>query len=64
MIDEEGNGELPFLESPCGFPFGPNIYNQALKVYISQCRKSEVVKEGMRQVHKDRIYGKTRRYQY
>ena len=34
---------------------GPNSYNQAIKVYLSQCRKSDLVKEGIRKVNKDLV---------
>ena len=49
----------PFLKNPVEFLTAvhnnPSNYNQALKVYKTQCKKSEMVKEGMRKVHKDLV---------
>ena len=49
----------PFLKDPvaclCAVHKNPNNYLQALKVYKTQCRKSEMGKEGMRKVHKDLV---------
>ena len=49
----------PFLKDPVEYLSGvhknPNNYGQAVKVYKTQCRKSDVVKEGMRKVHADLV---------
>ena len=49
----------PFLKDPVEFLTArhhhTDNYNQALKVYKGQCRKSDRVKEGMREVHKDLV---------
>ena len=49
----------PFLKDPVEYLSSvhnnQNNYNQALKVYKTQCKKSEMVKEGMRKVHKDLV---------
>ena len=49
----------PFLKDPVEYLSGvhrnPNNYGQAVKVYKTQCRKSEAVKEGMRKVHADLV---------
>ena len=46
---------LPFIKDPVQFLTekhgGRDNYRQSLKVYASQCKKSEQVKEGMRKVH-------------
>jgi len=62
MIDVENNKVIvnyPFLRDPIEFlsarHHGPNNFSQAEKVYLSQCRKSDLVKEGMRKVHKDLV---------
>ena len=50
---------LPFTKDPVQFLYekhgGRDNYKQALKVYISQCKKSEQVKEGMRKVHQELV---------
>ena len=49
----------PFLKEPIQFlshrHHGQSNYAQAEQVYLSQCRKSDVDKEGMRKVHKDLV---------
>ena len=49
----------PFLKDPVEYLSGihrnPNNYGQAVKVYKTQCRKSDTVKEGMRKVHADLV---------
>ena len=49
----------PFLKDPVEYLSevhkNPNNYGQAVKVYKTQCRKSDAVKEGMRKVHADLI---------
>jgi len=49
----------PFLKDPVVFLStahkGSSNYSQALKVYKTQCRKSEQVKDGMRIVHEDLV---------
>ena len=49
--------DLPFMKEPVEFLTqkhgGPDNYSQALKVYISQCKKNDKVKEGMRKVHEE-----------
>ena len=50
---------LPFTKDPVQFLTekhgGKDNYRQALKVYVSQCKKSEQVKIGMRKVHSELI---------
>ena len=50
---------LPFIKDPVQFLTekhgGKDNYRQALRVYVSQCKKSEKVKEGMRKVHKELV---------
>lgn len=49
----------PFLKNPVkfltAFHSNPSNYGQALKVYKTHCKKSEMVKNGMRKVHKDLV---------
>ena len=49
----------PFLKDPVEYLSrvhnNPNNYLQAVKVYKTQCKKSELVKDGMRKVHKDLV---------
>ena len=49
----------PFLKDPVEYLSeihrNPNNYGQAVKVYKTQCRKSDTVKEGMRKVHSDLV---------
>ena len=49
----------PFLKDPVLFLTSKHNhtdnYKQALKVYITQCRKEDKVREGMREVHKDLV---------
>ena len=49
----------PFLKEPVEFLSArhhhTDNYQQAVKVYKGQCRKSEVVKEGMRMVHRELV---------
>ena len=49
----------PFLKDPVNFITqrhkGSNNYNQALKVYKSQCRKSVDIREGMRKVQRELV---------
>ena len=49
----------PFLKDPVVFLSsahkGSSNYSQVLKVYKTQCRKSEQVKDGMRKVHEDLV---------
>jgi len=52
--------DLPFTKPPVEFlkkkHFGKdNNYDQALKVYRTQCRKSSAEKQGMREVHADLV---------
>lgn len=51
--------DLPFTQDPVKFLTnkhgGSDNKYQALKVYKSQCRKSEATKEGIRKVHKDLV---------
>ena len=51
--------DLPFIKPPVPFLSerhgGDNNYNQALKVYKSQCRQSEIMKDGIRKVHADLV---------
>ena len=51
--------QLPFVKDPVKFLTkkhkGPNNYNQALKIYQSQCRKNEATKEGIRKTHEDLV---------
>ena len=50
----------PFIRDPVEIlsdrHHGQNNFAQAEQVYLSQCRKSNLVKEGMRKVHKDLVY--------
>ena len=52
-------GTYPFLKDPVEFftarHHHTDNYNQVLKVYKGQCRKSDRVKEGMREVLKDLV---------
>ena len=58
----------PFLKNPVEFltavHSNPSNYNQALKVYKTQSKKSEMVKDRMRKVHKgpggERVYDQAR----
>ena len=61
-ICEENNtviAKYPFLKDPVEFLTArhnnSNNYNQALKVYKGQCRKSEKQREGMRLVHQELV---------
>ena len=49
----------PFLRDPVEFLIArhhhTDNYNQALKVYKGQCKKSDSVRDGMRDVHKDLV---------
>ena len=49
----------PFLKDPVDFLTkvhnGPSNYAQAVKVYKTQCRKPELVKDGMKKVHQDLV---------
>ena len=49
----------PFLKEPVEYLSeahkNPNNYGQAVKVYKTQCKKSDIVKEGMRKVHADLV---------
>ena len=51
--------DLPFIQDPDAFLMkmhrGPDNYTQALKVYQTQCRKSDDIKESVREVHKDLV---------
>lgn len=51
--------DLPFLKDPVKFMVekhhGRDNYGQALKVYLSQCKKSDTVKAGMRLVHAELV---------
>ena len=51
--------KLPFMMNPVGFlkekHGADNNFKQAISVYRSQCRKSDKMKAGMRQVHEDLV---------
>ena len=51
--------DLPFIKDPVKFLYNrhhaDNNYEQALRVYKSQCRKPEHIKNGIRKVHSDLV---------
>jgi hypothetical protein len=51
--------DLPFIIDPDEYltkkHHGPNNYNQALRVYQSQCKKPDSTKDAMRAVHQDLV---------
>ena len=59
MINKRVTVNYPFLKNPVEFLTAvhrsQSNYSQALKVYKTQCKKSEIVKNGMRNVHKDLV---------
>jgi len=59
VINRRVTVNFPFLKNPVEFltavHSNPSNYSQALKVYKTQCKKSEIVKDGMRNVHKDLV---------
>ena len=61
-ICDDNNSEIakyPFLKDPVEFLTtrhnNSNNYDQALKVYRGQCRKSEEQRQGMRIVHQELV---------
>ncbi len=59
VVNKKVTVNYPFLKNPVEFlttvHSNPSNYNQALKVYKTQCAKSEMVKDGMRKVHRDLV---------
>ena len=59
VINRRVTVNYPFLKNPVEFltavHSNPSNDSQALKVYKTQCKKSEIVKDGMRNVHKDLV---------
>ena len=59
IVDGKVWVDLPFIINPDEYltkkHHGPNNYNQALRVYQSQCKKPDSTKDAMRAVHQDLV---------